>query len=242
MILGSLGALLLGIAVAYPFLATDLSLAPKTNLSVDVVYAYFGVQQFPSNVAGMWRNYSDTIERSYHIVSYLVVLNITNHSNQAARINDFTIYVAPQITVGNGSSVERTDMLGQQRNATSDTGTSVSIVNPIVADIRHFDYSESWNEVWQPNSSRLIGLSGITEVQDNAYPSLQSGDVYLYGRAEGEAAYARSGRSEAYSIKRVQLEIVGDSSLYSAFYNSVLRNDQYLGIINGLDVYIHTRR
>ena len=238
--LGSLCALLLGLAVAYPFLAPDLALAPKMKISVDVVYAYFGVQEFPSNVTGLWRNYSDPIERSFHIISYLVVLNVTNYSNQSARIKTFEVAVAPKITVGNGTYVERIGESGQDENL-SDTVVSISIENSIVTDSRYLVYYPGWDEIWEAGNSRLIGLSGITEVQDNAYPSLQGGDVYLFGKVEGEAAWAKGGWSEAYSLKHVQLEMIGNSNQYSALYNSVLGGNQFLRMGEGLDVYIAMR-
>jgi len=241
LVLGSIGALLLGLAVAYPLLVPDLALAPKLKVSVDVVYAYLGVQQLPSNVTGLWRNYSDPTEHSFHIVSYLVVLNVTNYSNQSARIKTFDVAVAPKITVGNGTSVERTSESGQYENL-SDTAISISIENSIVTDSRYLVYYPGWDEVWEPCSSRLIGLSGITEVQDNAFPSLQGGDVYLYGKTEGEAAWAKGGWSEAYSLKHVQLQLIGNSNQFSALYNSVLHDNQFLRIGEGLDVYIDTRR
>jgi len=123
----------------------------------------------------------------------------------------------------------------------SDVGISIVVENPIVTDSRRLVYYPGWDEIWEARSSRLIGLSGITEVQDNAYPWLERGDVYLYGLVEGEAAWANGGWSQAYSLKHVQLQIIGNSTQYSAIYNSVLRGNQYLRFDHGLDVFVDTR-
>jgi len=144
------------------------------------------------------------------------------------------------ITVGNGADVERIGESGQHENL-SGTAILISFENPIVTDSRYLVYYPGWDEIWEPRSSRLIGLSGITEVQGNAFPSLQSGDVYLYGKIEGEAAWAKGGWSEAYSLKHVQLQLIGNSNQFTALYNIVLHDNQLLHIDEGLDVYVATR-
>jgi len=88
-ILGSTIALMLGIAATSPILVPNLALTTKIKLDVDVVYAYFGVQEFNSQITGLWRNSSNIYEYDLHFVSYFIVLNITDLSDKPAIIEEF---------------------------------------------------------------------------------------------------------------------------------------------------------
>jgi hypothetical protein len=230
-IIGSLAALLLGLAVAYPLLVSSLPSLSKPDFGVDVAYAYIEPLESDSNLTGLyWNNSVVEIQYSWGlpsaalkadglVVSYFVVLNITNYSDDSARIKNFDIMVGPQISVGSGGAV-----LAE---------------NPVLTDSRYLTYYPCWDEVWSPHTSRLIGLSGITGVHETPYASLNGSVIYLYGRAEGQVAYTNGGQSaSSYSLKQVQLQTVGKGYLY----NTLINENQILLFYQGLDVSIGTRR
>jgi len=229
-IIGSLLALILGLAVAYPLLVANLPSLSKPDFGVDFAYAYIEPLKSVSNLTGLyWNNSvvgiqysgglpSGALQADSLVVSYLVVLNITNYSEDSARIKDFDIMVGPQISVGSGGSV--------------------SAGNTVLTDSRHLTYYPAWNEVWSPHSSRLIGLSGVTGVHEIPYASLNDSAVYLYGVAEGQVAHSNGGQSASnYSLKEVHFQTVGDGYLY----NNVINENQILLFYQGLDVSVGTR-
>ena len=230
-IIGSLAALLLGLAVAYPLLVSNLPSLSKPDFGVDVAYAYIAPLKTDSNLTGLyWNNSvveiqyggslpSGALEADGLVVSYFVVLNITNYSDDSARIKNFDIAVGPQISAGSHGGVIAED--------------------PVLTDSRYLTYYPGWDEVWSPHSSRLIGLSGVTGVHEIPYASLNSSLVYLYGSAEGQVAYTNGGQSTvSYSLKQVQLQTVGNGYLY----NTLINENQILLFYEGLDVSIGTRR
>lgn len=240
-ILGSVLGLALGLAAASPMLIPNLALPTKVQIEVDVVYAYFGVQEFPSDITGLWRNQSDSWENTLHIVSYFIVLNVTNHSDKLALIGEFEVSAAPEILVINGTDMIGSEKLAEQTTVSpiSGEGFGVSKENPILTDLRDLSrFYPGWSQYWSPNESRLIGLTGIVEVSNiAAYDALQSGTIYLYGEAKGKP-YEGGSLSTGFGLKNVQLEIIGSEYLYNAMLseNQILRMDS-----NGIDVFIETR-
>jgi hypothetical protein len=229
---GCLAALVLGLVVAYPLFVSSFPSLSKPDLSVDVSYAFIQPIGSNSTLAGFWWNESvvevnysggvpgGTIKADGIVVSYLIVLNVTNNSNESARIRNFDIIVGPQVSVGDGGSV----FAG----------------NPVLTDSRHFTYlSVSDNEVWDPHSSKLIGLSGITGVHEVPYASLNESAIYLYGSAEGQVAYGNPSQdAKGYRLKQVQLQNVENAYLY----NDLLNENQVLLFYSGLTMSIGTRR
>jgi len=239
--LGSVIALMVGLAATSPLLVSNLALTAKIQIEVDVVYAYFGVQEFNSNVIGLWRNHSNPWEHSLQIVSYLIVLNVTNRSNRLALIGEFEVSAAPEILVINGTDMIGSEKLAEQITVSpiSGEGFGVSKENPILTDLRDLSqFYPGWSQYWSPNTSRLIGLTGMVEVSNvAAYDALQSGTIYLYGEAKGKP-YGGGSLSTGFSLKYVQLQIIGKEYLYNAILseNQILRMDS-----NGIDVFVETR-
>lgn len=223
LVVGSILALMLGLVVSLPILFSNLTLITKAKIEVDVVYAYFGVQDFNQNITGLWRNITDPSE--LRIISYFIVLNITNHSNTIALMDTFEVCAAPEIYV---------------HNVTDGGGFGVSQTNPIVDDFRDVSpYYPGWDNYWSSNESRLIGLSGIVEVSDPAYIALTSGRFYLFGRADGHPlGGGTSSSAAAFSLKYVQTQTIGREFLY----NSILSENQIWRTGYGLDVFVDTRR
>lgn len=242
LVLGSVIALTLGLAAASPILIPNLALTTKMQIEVDVVYAYFGVQDFTNSITGLWRNHTNPWEHTLQIVSYFIVLNVTNRSNKLALIGEFEVSAAPEILVHNG-----TDMIGSEKLAekitvspTNGEGFGVAKENPILTDLRDLSrFYPGWSQYWAPNTSRLIGLTGMVEVSNiAAFDALQSGTIYLYGEAKGKP-YGGGSLSTGFSLKHIQLQIIGKEYLYNAILseNQILRMDS-----NGIDVFIETRR
>lgn len=237
LILGSVIALTLGLATASPILISNLALTTKVQIEVDVVYAYFGIQNFTSSITGLWRNHSSLWENDLHIISYLFVLNVTNPTDKLLMLGEFTAAAAPEIEVCNG-----THLLGSKkptRTSSSCSGFSVRITNRIVSAFRDLSrYYPGWSQYWSPNTSRLIALSGIIENPNTAaYEALQSGTIFLFGRVEGKIL--GGGWANGYSLKHVQLQKIGNEYLY----NTLLNENQILRLSqDGIDVFIETRR
>jgi len=230
LILGNVIALTLGLAAASPILIPNLALTNKIQIEVDVVYAYFGVQDFNQNVTGLSRNLTGVP----HIVSYFFVLNVTNRSNKLALIGEFEVSAAPEILVQNG-----TEVVGSKKLAERTTESfGVSKENPIVTDLRDLSrFYPGWSQYWSPNKSRLIALTGMVEVSSVAYTALTNGTIYLYGEARGKP-YEGGTLSRGFSLKQIQLQKIGKEFLYNALLseNQLLRFDG-----NNIDLYIETR-
>ena len=237
-ILGCVAALALGIATASPLLIPSLSLAAKVQMGVDVVYAFFEIQNFSSQIVGLWRNNSNLYVSNF--VSYFIVLNITNYSDKIAIIEEFEIAVAKEILVYNGTNAIGSEELREKMSHSPQTGFSVAMENTIVKDFHDVSrYYPGWSRYIAPKESRLIGLTGMIEVSNiAAYDALHSGDVYLFARVRGKPLDEGSS-STVFCLKHVQLQGIGNSLLY----NIVLCEDEMWRMdTNGLDVYIEKRR
>jgi hypothetical protein len=223
LILGSVIALTLGLGAASPILIPNLALTTKVQIEVDVVYAYFGVQEFTSNITGLWRNCSSLWENDLHIISYLFVLNVTNPTDKLLMLGEFTASAAPQIQVTQHPKGE----------------LSIAQTDTIASAFRDLSrYYPGWSQYWQPNTTRLIALSGTIENSNiAAYDALQTGTIYLFGRVEGKIC--GGGWANGYSLKHIQLQKIGNEYLY----NTLLNENQILRLSqDGIDVFIETRR
>lgn len=218
----SIAALTLGFAVAYPLLIADYPSMAEVELSVDVMYVYITPVGSDSNLTGLcWNN--TIVDLNYEAdglaVSYLAVLNVTNHSNESVRINGFDFIVGPQVSVAY-------------------KGGGVSSINPIITYLRNYEYIPAEDFVWEPQTSRLIQLSGVTGVHEIPYESLNS-DVFLYGNVNGQIAYGGGGRFTVnYSLKQVQFQTVENAYLY----NVLVDENQILLFYRDFEVTVATRR
>jgi hypothetical protein len=216
LILGGLLALVLGLAVSSPILFSELTPVTRIQLDIDVQYAYFGVQDFSQDITGLWRNVTYPQENYLHLVSYLIVLNITNHSGKLVYIEEFEAAAGPRIVVDNGTVM----------------------VNKVVYDVRTIKWAAGcWDQYWSPNESRLIGLTGMTDVYDPPYLALLSGTLYLYGHVEGISPGEKS-MVVGSTVKQVQLQTHGREFLY----NALLSENQMLQLSDTFDVSVQPRR
>jgi hypothetical protein len=223
LILGGAVALILGFAVAIPILVAYYSPTRSLQIEVDLVYAYFGVQQFNQNVTGLWVNSSDPIQQEIRIISFFMVLNITNRSDGAADLTDLLVIAGPSISVINTTGA-----------------TGVSAEDPIV--FFYLGDNINWYSVWGPHQSRLIAVTGSVGTRGMsaiARSLLENGSIdpiYLYASATGHP-YDGGLVSSGYSLKYVHLQAFGTEFLY----NAVLSDNQRWWLDqNGIDVYIVT--
>jgi hypothetical protein len=239
LVLGCALALLLGLAVSVPVLIPKPP-APEIQIDVNIAYAYFSLQEFGENITGLWRNVTD--HSDYDLVLYFIVLNVTNRSNGWARIDQFKASAAPEILVINGTQSLGSQSLAERTSVNCSgncggTTFSVGEENPLMTDVRDMSKGgDGWDGDWQPNGSRLIGLSGMVQLCFPSRDALINGSMYLYGQAEG-AAFPGGSWSMGFDLKHVQLQEIGREFLY----NPVFTQNQMLGLYNGLDVYVVSR-
>ena len=180
-------ALVAGLSVGIVPFYREFSLLKAYSIEVDVVYAYFRTYGVSGNVSGL---------RNEDLVSYIIVLNITNPTSEIIRIKDLTISFA-EFAFGDGNFVQMS--------------------NTIVRYVRNF--AEYYmDHYWYPNSSRLVAFAATEEISEMGLAALKLGKGYfcieLEGRTQGDA-HVRSG----FVIKEVTLEIIND---YEYVYLSLI--------------------
>ncbi|MGD6810017.1 MAG: hypothetical protein ACQCN3_10000 [Candidatus Bathyarchaeia archaeon] len=217
MIAGVLVALSLGLALAYPLLANQMPTLETPELGLTVAYTYISSPLNNSGLTGVWRNSSNGWQVNNIIFSYLVVMNITNYSNVSVQVNTLQVMVGPSITVDQDSGM-------------------TSAHNLLVSEYRMKEFPLPFNDVWAPNESKLVYLSGMNGVPDAFYSVVNSGSVWILGRAEGKIAYQNSGGDSAYDLKQVPLQVTDGNYLY----NSLLTDNQMLRLY-GLEAEVVPR-
>ena len=250
LVLGSVIALMVGLTAASPMLVSNLALTSKIQIDADVVYAYFGVQEFSSNITGLWRNLTYAPWEPPRIISYFIVLKATNPSKETAIIGEFEVSAAEKILIHNGTGEIGSEELEANISTSVPTvyahastypsgeGFGVAKFNVILTDFRDLSrYYPGWSQYWPPNTSRLIVLTGMVEVSSLAYATLETGTIYLFGEVKGKP-YGGGSWSTGYSVKQVQLQIIEKEFLY----NTTLSENQLFRIDNnGIEAYIETR-
>lgn len=216
---GSLLALIIGLATAYPLFASDFPSLMSIETDVDIVYAYISATVSNTNITGLWRNRNNISENSNQVFSYLIVLNVTNYSNESVRIDRLTAIVGPNVSASEGSLY-------------------AASVNAVVIDSRQTSGSFPFDNTVMPYTSKLIGLSGITGSPAVFYEALNRDNIFLYGGIEIRLAYRASRSTTANSLKQIRLRNVGGDYLY----NELLQENQTLQLFNGgLDVIVVAR-
>jgi len=213
LILCGILALLVGLAFSIPLLASSLKPRTTIELIVDVKYAYFEDQTFNQNISGLWRNASNPLSFLQHLVSYIIILNVTNHSDKVANVDEFEVVAAPEILTRNG--------------------TVTGIFDAVVDDVRTIQYYPGWDQYWMPDQSRLVALTGTVGAFQTIFNSLINGTIYLYGRVRA-MAYGSGMYSQGFGLRLVHLQQYGRDFLY----NALISGNQLLQISNGFDVSI----
>lgn len=211
-----IGALLLGIVLAYPLFYTNLNYAPQKNsigrvtLGVDVVYAYFALEPNQTD-SGFWQSYNgpDTGEG---IINYLIILNVTNYSNETVYMDQYDVVAAQSYHSYNNQTMAGSDIVYPFLEVSEETTGEYDRLNQVSpAPTR-----------WEPWESRLVALSGIEEITNTTL--LRAGSFYIGGEAEG--APINGVPSQAYGVgsKLITTMISGNEFTY----NDLLSGNQVL--------------
>jgi hypothetical protein len=218
----AIGALLLGLIFAYPLFASNVNPIKypggRAYITVDPVYAYFAFAPFNNSISGFWQglNFSsapNTINSPHGIISYLIILNVTSYCNATVYMESFRVDVSPYIKTWNNSTMVGSEELGNI--------LSVTRVTNGLADLADKVYPAATR--WEPNESRLVAFSGITEISNTS--QLKTGNFYLGGWAEGTPIDGIS--SEGVGSTQMHMTIFGNELLYNKLLgpNQVLRFD-----------------
>jgi hypothetical protein len=219
-------ALLLGLAIAYPLFTSNVETAPKypngrAYLGLDVVYAYFSTQPVSQNITGLWHNSNEPASKYYTVGSFFLVLNITNHSNVTFVVSKLSVSGAQQMSITNTPNFEFSQTISGFLFEYHQTYSQKADPGPGPGD----------DETWQPYESRLIGLSGINEIDNRAL--LQTGTFYLGGSVEGTVVDGLP--SIGGGAKLVHMENFGSEYLY----NDLVQGNETLRVYpTSLDVQV----
>jgi hypothetical protein len=146
----------------------------------------------------------------------MIVMNVTNNSDQTLRINSLRALLGPDISCAGD-------------------GGAISARNLLVYDYREESFPVSFNNIWQPHQSRLVSLSGMTGIPSLFYEALNS-PVYVLGSVEA-VAYTGGGTGKATDLRQVSLQQTVQENYV---YNSLLDDNQMLTLY-GLEAYIVPR-
>jgi hypothetical protein len=215
------GALLLGLFLAYPLFPSNIHPADKfpgghAYITVDPVYAYFALAPFNNSVPGFWQNLQFSPQHttlSPGLASYLIILNITSYCKAPLYMESLRVDADKYIQTTNNFSVV---------SWWSGAGfLSVTRTTNGVDDRLHQVYPTATR--WEPNESRLVAFSGITEISNTTL--LKTGNFYIGGSVDGTPIDGT--HSLGVGSKQVQLVINGNEFLYNNLLgpNQVLRFD-----------------
>ncbi len=226
---GCLVALFIGLALAYPMLASDLTASQKVSGTVEVVYAYIGDLNVDANVSGLWRNFSEPagvvaidgtcFGYDVHALSYLIVLRITNPATDPIGITSLDVMVGPQISRDNKTG-------------------SLTASNNVLVGHQETSFYPGWNNLWSEGASRLVYLSGVVGAHDFTYAALQNESITIYASAEGQVWGDQKASFAGYTLKQVQLQNFAGNYLY----NNLVGVNQTLVFYSSLDVSVGLRQ
>ncbi len=193
-------ALVLGNAVGIFSLASNFALLEKYQINADIVYVYFNLHETSQNTSGL---------KNSLLLSYVVVVNVTNPTSKTILLRDITINIAKNITL--------------YRDEKSQRVSGYNSFNSLIQCYRYFPQGDT-SYMLQPNASTLYLFSGVL----SAYPIriLFGGQtpgqdpvgsvLEIQGRT-AEGAYVTTG----FAPKSIQLSVIGQSEYV---YNNILGN------------------
>ena len=191
--------LVLGSAVAALPLQSNFSLLDKYQIEAEVVYVYLKTFEVNENASGLWR---------VNMVSYVVVLNVTNPTDKTIRMRDIDIGLA-----GAGSVTKK------------DNG--ITAINSILRTYRYFPQG-SFDYFWQPHSSILVVFSGMREINPDFLQTDLDSYLEIRGRT-AEDAYATSD----WIVKSLEMKAIGESEYV---YNIMLGTPRFHYTDDGVGV------
>lgn len=205
-------ALVGGLVFSVPLLQSNLNISPSITferpfITFNVAYAYFSLTSYSQNITGLSRT---------SLVDYIMVVNITNHSNITVDIAGVAVYAAENISTVNTETEFSQSSNGQ------------FLTQDIGFDPYATDFSTKALPYLGPQQSKLIGLSGTSDLDNSTI--LQSGVFYMGGKLEGSVSewHFTWGGSEQVHVKNFGKEYL---------YNNLISGNQALHI-QGNYVYI----
>lgn len=225
--------LVFSIAGIRAYYNNDKASLTKADITVKIAYAYIGHQTLNNDVTGL--NYEvNGKNASNSLVSYIVVLKITNQATEMASLTDFRVYVAPEIVY---NSVGFNQSNGQP--APGGLGSpSLEIRDALISDVRVQSYG-GYSNYLSADQSRLIALTGVISLDKFSEEDLQNGTLYIYGAATAHAGYADWQTAKAaegqiaHDLQHVTFTNVNGDYLF----NNLLDKNEIL-LIDGLDARV----
>jgi hypothetical protein len=224
LIIVSLLALILGIIVGTPFLLQNLSLGEHPKVYAEVVYASFQFQDYNSNIIG---------RQGDKWLTYVLVLNVTNLSNQLVMVNNFDVMVADQIEFLQSTTNNNTTVINEYPNAsTSNDEIQVSYNSSIGIGAKDpVSRSENFlpgnDYYWDANQSRLMAFTGSLGVSSLVFGGFVGGSILVFSHVYGQVYESQQSIQGAYVIKRIEMQVSQNSTFV---YNSLLGPNEYLWI------------
>ncbi len=183
-------ALLTGTAFAAPMLVVPLDVklyphvveGPKADFSIELLYANFSTQTrqrnatitFPTISNGSWTTINNTQMVTDTNVTYMVVANVTNHSDVAAKMSEASFTAAQHINVDDSAL----GGLVVNKGVTDFLGTSFGgVVDGVWLD------GDWLNTTWIRGTDYPLNLYRIMNQDHNAYPLIP--DLPANASAEG---------------------------------------------------------
>jgi hypothetical protein len=211
-------AVILGLLLALPLFNWNLNHpvdrfpGGRAYITVDPIYAYFKINPFNQDTAGLWRSNSNLSQTKESLVSYLLIMNITSHSNATVYMDRYDVYAAEYIRTNN------------TRTEISQTITSQFIGLSRITDGPDDRLQKVYPSAtrWEPNQSQLVTFSGVIEVND--ITALQNGTFYIGCRVNGTPIDGVP--SYGAGSKQITMTKVGSNEF---LYNNLLGPNQVLG-------------
>lgn len=235
LVLGSLLALALGVLIGMPVLFKTVTFGEPPKVCADIVYAYFSLLPSNQSVPGLQHE---------QFVSFLLILNVTNLSNEVVEITRAQGVAAPQMefipATSEGGNYNKTGYIYSNETASSNVewsnatqvryegngSISYGFKDPIATSSENFEGSEYQ---WSENASRLLALSGMLKLPPWGLATMQNAKIFLFSHVEGKAYSNGVVAYGAYVIKGVQLENFGDREF---IFNELLKAKETLRFPN----------
>ncbi len=170
-------SLIIGLSVAALSLQSNFQLLNTYRLEAEIVYVYLNLFKVDEAVSGLGRRY---------MLSYVVVINVTNPSNHLIEMQDIDIRIAEDV-----------QLTANQTGFTAHNG--------FVSFSRYLPQGD-FSYFWQPNRTIPLVFSGVHETANDLVIWLEDSVdslIEIRGRAD-DGGYATSG----FVVKTLQLEQV----------------------------------
>jgi len=195
-------SLIAGLLVGMVPFYQEFSLLNTYTIKVDVVYAYFKTFDVSENVSALANS---------NLVSYVIVLNITNPTGETVRIQDLEIDFA---------------------QTASQNSSGVYAANTIIRYTQTFA-EHKMEYYWPPNSSKLAAFTATAEISSMEFAALRKGKGYFLTKLAGRTP-ADAQASSGLTLKEATLEIINDNEFvynitFPKNYRFHFRNDE-LGV------------